>query len=1121
MTDTTVKLKRSSTSGGVPNISDLSLGELAVNTFDGKLFFKKDNGTASIIEVGSGSGGGSGPSAAVKVLLYEKTNSGNADSFDGSETQFQLRDDSGTVISNLSSASQLLISIDGVVQEPNSSSSGTDGFYISNTASGTDIIFLAAPASGSDFFGMVGILSGSFATVATSGDYDDLTNKPTLSPVMSVAGKTGTVALIQSDIGSGAVTATTGTYANGATFGDSVGIGGSPTGAFGAIDKGLLITGTNTSVGLRVHTSHGNSGILEMYAESGGCVFDTRGSDYIRFASAGTEFMRIDSSGSVSVGSTATSGTGVHLRPFGNVISRRASGSLQVFEGYQGSTLTSEILANGNARFGGKVGIGCTPVRDLQLHTSDASSELMLSNSTTGATAGSGFMIQQDGNDNYIWNKENSFMSFGTNALERMRIDSTGDLKLQYTGKFILTEGTNSAFSISTNGANGHFLIRDEYNSSDRMIINNSGRVGIGTSNPSHALHVTGDIRAGTTSYNDYGIKAYTNSASYGGIYAQNNNPSGFVFTGNNGSANTILIKADGKVETTGSGSFYTVNRTGTLSPTAALYLGFADGSQKFKVGTDGTGTFAGKLGVGTTTPAKDLEIFNDSFPCLMLNDGNQYKSYMQLGGNDLEIRGSSGKLEFYTGAADGLSSDERMCITNAGKVGIGNADPGALLQVANSSNHGVVRVGGNNDGATGLDINYSNGGTTSTTIKQNYRATNGNALLNIDTGIFTVSTGTSGDEHMRIDGTGRLLVGTTSPTTSSVTTRISAYSDTNDWMLMDIGATQSGNTGGVYGVRSRSASNNPIAVASAFESATEVVCYYGGGWGGYGRSANNLRFYTSAAVDNASGTSGNERMRIRPDGSVLIGTTTASSHGNRLLQIGKTDRSETYLELRTATTGVSGLLFSRGTGGGTSGYKGTIEYNQSSDYMLFKTEHTERMRIDSNGTLRTLMTGGSGRLHLATDQGAGSTILLNVVNSRTVINSGGSASCRIYSDGDIENSNNSYEVLSDENLKENIVDANSQWDDIKSLRIRKFNFKEETGNSMHTQIGVVAQEVELVSPGLVKVRPALTEEGEEAGDTVKTVSSSVLYMKAVKALQEAMERIETLEQRLSDASIA
>jgi len=43
-----IKLKRSSVSANVPNVSDLTLGELAVNTYDGKLFFKKDNGVDSI-----------------------------------------------------------------------------------------------------------------------------------------------------------------------------------------------------------------------------------------------------------------------------------------------------------------------------------------------------------------------------------------------------------------------------------------------------------------------------------------------------------------------------------------------------------------------------------------------------------------------------------------------------------------------------------------------------------------------------------------------------------------------------------------------------------------------------------------------------------------------------------------------------------------------------------------------------------------------------------------------------------------------------------------------------------------------------------------------------------------
>lgn len=43
-----IKLKRSSTLSKVPQLADLTLGELAINTFDGKLFFKKNNGSDSI-----------------------------------------------------------------------------------------------------------------------------------------------------------------------------------------------------------------------------------------------------------------------------------------------------------------------------------------------------------------------------------------------------------------------------------------------------------------------------------------------------------------------------------------------------------------------------------------------------------------------------------------------------------------------------------------------------------------------------------------------------------------------------------------------------------------------------------------------------------------------------------------------------------------------------------------------------------------------------------------------------------------------------------------------------------------------------------------------------------------
>jgi hypothetical protein len=51
---TPIKLKRSAVAGKAPGTGDLALGELALNTWDGKLYTKKDNGTASIVELSAG-----------------------------------------------------------------------------------------------------------------------------------------------------------------------------------------------------------------------------------------------------------------------------------------------------------------------------------------------------------------------------------------------------------------------------------------------------------------------------------------------------------------------------------------------------------------------------------------------------------------------------------------------------------------------------------------------------------------------------------------------------------------------------------------------------------------------------------------------------------------------------------------------------------------------------------------------------------------------------------------------------------------------------------------------------------------------------------------------------------
>ena len=120
----------------------------------------------------------------------------------------------------------------------------------------------------------------------------------------------------------------------------------------------------------------------------------------------------------------------------------------------------------------------------------------------------------------------------------------------------------------------------------------------------------------------------------------------------------------------------------------------------------------------------------------------------------------------------------------------------------------------------------------------------------------------------------------------------------------------------------------------------------------------------------------------------------------------------------------------------------------------------------------------------------------------------------KVFSDGDVVNNDNSYGATSDVKLKENIVDAGSQWDDIKAVKVRNFNFKTDTPSDK--RLGVIAQELETVSPGLVSDNPDLDKDNNDLGTTTKSVKYSILYMKAIKALQEAMAKIETLETKVA-----
>lgn len=124
----------------------------------------------------------------------------------------------------------------------------------------------------------------------------------------------------------------------------------------------------------------------------------------------------------------------------------------------------------------------------------------------------------------------------------------------------------------------------------------------------------------------------------------------------------------------------------------------------------------------------------------------------------------------------------------------------------------------------------------------------------------------------------------------------------------------------------------------------------------------------------------------------------------------------------------------------------------------------------------------------------------------------------RVLSTGTVQNTTGTYGTISDQKLKQDIVDAGSQWDDVKAIRFRKYRMKFDVQQNANAPFffGVIAQELEQTSPGLIEESKDMDEKGNDLGTSTKSVKTSVLLLKATKALQEAMQRIEQLESKMA-----
>ena len=179
-------------------------------------------------------------------------------------------------------------------------------------------------------------------------------------------------------------------------------------------------------------------------------------------------------------GSIAGSGTTNYIPKF---TSSTAIGNSQIFDNGTGVGIGT---ASPTQYTGGALGIN--------ILSSTTTSEIKLTNSTTGNTSAAGLILTQIGNNGFVVNASNGTLSFGTNDTERMRITSGGNVGIGYTAPAakLAVSGTTL---INTNTDNGV----------DKLQVSGSsffdGSVGIGATNPGGGqLYVNSGILASSNS---------------------------------------------------------------------------------------------------------------------------------------------------------------------------------------------------------------------------------------------------------------------------------------------------------------------------------------------------------------------------------------------------------------------------------------------------------------------------------------------------------------------------------------------------------------------------------------------------------------------------------------------
>jgi hypothetical protein len=435
------------------------------------------------------------------------------------------------------------------------------------------------------------------------------------------------------------------------------------------------------------------------------------------------------------------------------------------------------------------------------------------------------------------------------------------------------------------------------------------------------------------------------------------------------------------------------------------------------------------------------------------------------------------------------VNSTEVLRIDSSGNVGIGTTSPssfGKLAVIAASGN--PVSFGDSSASATNNGyLNYS--GVSGALILNAY-STGGNTYQ----ALYTSNSGTNA-ERMRIDSSGNVGIGTTSPSTYG---KLAV-------------------SGNIYAGDTTSTADGTITIGSAGAGSVAITRT------GTGATNSTMTFSTTFATLQ-------ERMRIDSSGNVGIGTLSPSTYGkfsvvgsgfnggNASFVSTSSGNSVTVIGVNGA--GVNDVAYYNFTDGANTAFIGLTGTNAAPAGALrfaTGTSPTERMRIDSSGNLLVTTTSqinpGSG-----TQAGINLNAIGQIVGS---VNSDTNYFRRTGTDGNlmvfykvnsavggisVTTSATAYATSSDYRLKENIMPMTGGLAKVSALKPVIYTWKSNQSDGQ----GFIAHELaEVVPQCVIGEKDAVDADGNPQYQGIDT---SFLVATLTAAIQEQQDLITQLQ---------